>query len=82
MQRTLDLPKGIEKKLDILIAVGLYKSKNEVIKTATRKLLGRYKNYIKPIDKVKEQLAMEIPADVELSEEIIKMRRKEMEPGD
>lgn len=65
------------KEIEVLMAIGSYKSKSEEIKSYLRKLLGEYRSFIKPIDRVKEELAKEIPKEIEVSEEVIAMRREE-----
>jgi len=67
------------RELEALIAAGLYKTRSETIKDHLRQMLSEYKEYIMSHDEVKRVLAEEIPQDVELSEEIVAMRRRELE---
>ncbi len=63
--------------MEVLIAVGLYKTKSEMIKDSLRTLLREYKDYLMPIDQVKEMLS-DIPQEVELSEEVVALRKREI----
>jgi len=65
-----------EQQMDVLIAMGLYKTESEAIKDSLRGLLRQYKGYLMPNAQVKEVLA-EIPQEVELSEELAAQRRRE-----
>jgi Arc/MetJ-type ribon-helix-helix transcriptional regulator len=66
-------------QLEVLIAMGLYKSRSEAIRDHLRQFLAGYKDYLMPIAEVKKFLAMEIPQEHELSEDIIAMRKREIE---
>ena len=54
---TTDLPKSMDKELDALVAVGLYKSKSEALRDALRELLYKYKDKITNIDDLRKEMA-------------------------
>ncbi len=76
MKLDFKLPRTAAEQTEALIAMGLYKTHSETIKDSLRALLREYKEYLMPIDQVRQVLA-EIPQEVELSEEIVAMRKRE-----
>ncbi|MBI1742887.1 hypothetical protein HYR54_07445 [Candidatus Acetothermia bacterium] len=67
----------VEKQTEVLIAVGLYKTQSETIKDSLRAMLRQYKGNLMPLPRVRAALA-EIPQEVELSEEVVALRKREM----
>ncbi|UCF08269.1 MAG: ribbon-helix-helix protein, CopG family [Thermoplasmata archaeon] len=54
---TTDLPKTMDKELDALVAIGLYKSKSEALRDALRDLLFKYKDKIGHIDDLRKEMS-------------------------
>ena len=71
-----DLAKA-QKKVEALIAMGLYRVRVSAIKDRIRELYGEYKGYLKPNEDVRRLLAREIPEEERLSQEIVEFRRAE-----
>ncbi len=53
---TTDLPKTMDKELDALVAVGLYKSKSEALRDALRELLYKYRDKISNIQDLRKEM--------------------------
>jgi endonuclease III len=66
-----------KKKVEDLIAIGLYQARANKVKEYIMTLYKNYEGYLKPIDDVREILTREI-GKKSLSKEVIKLRRKEM----
>jgi len=66
-----------KKKVEDLIAIGLYQARANKVKEYIMTLYKNYEEYLKPIDNVREILTKEI-GKKSLSKEVIKLRRKEM----
>jgi endonuclease III len=66
-----------KKKVEDLIAIGLYQARANKVKEYIMTLYKNYEKYLKPIDDVREILTREI-GKKSLSKEVIKLRRKEM----
>jgi endonuclease III len=66
-----------KKKVEDLIAIGLYQARANKVKEYIMTLYKNYEGYLKPIDNVREILTKEI-GKKSLSKEVIKLRRKEM----
>jgi endonuclease III len=66
-----------KKKVEDLIAIGLYQARANKVKEYIMTLYKNYEGYLKPIDDVREILTREIKKK-SLSKEVIKLRRKEM----
>jgi endonuclease III len=66
-----------KKKVEDLIAIGLYQARANKVKEYRMTLYKNYEGYLKPIDDVREILTREI-GKKSLSKEVIKLRRKEM----
>jgi Arc/MetJ-type ribon-helix-helix transcriptional regulator len=77
MKLDYGLPEGVQKELEVLIAMGLYKTKSETMKDYLRKLSGEYRSHLRPIEEVRKMLGEEIPSHVELSQEILDLRKRE-----
>ena len=54
---TTDLPNAMDKELDALVAIGLYKSKSEALRDALRELLFKYKDKIMNIDALRKEMS-------------------------
>lgn len=54
---TTDLPKIMDKELDALVAVGLYKSKSEALRDALRELLYKYRDKISSIEELRKEMS-------------------------
>ncbi len=54
---TTDLPKAMDRELDALVAIGLYKSKSEALRDALRELLFKYKDKIMNIDALRKEMS-------------------------
>ena len=54
---TTDLPKTMDKELDALVAIGLYKSKSEALRDALRELLYKYKDKIGRLEDLRKEMA-------------------------
>ena len=63
--------------LEIILALGRYKSGQKEIKARLRKFIAAHKRYLMSIDQVRELLALEVPQSVQMSEEIVMARRRE-----
>jgi len=66
-----------KKKVEDLIAIGLYQARANKVKEYIMTLYKNYEKYLKPIDDVREILTREI-GKKSLSKEVVKLRRKEM----
>jgi endonuclease III len=66
-----------KKKVEDLIAIGLYQARANKVKEYLMTLYKNYEEYLKPIDDVREILTREI-GKKSLSKEDIKLRRKEI----
>jgi endonuclease III len=66
-----------KKKVEDLIAIGLYQARANKVKEYLMTLYKNYEEYLKPIDEVREILTREI-GKKSLSKEDIKLRRKEI----
>ena len=66
-----------QKRVEDLVAISLYRARNNKIKEYVRQLYGRYEPYLKPIEEVREILAKEICKEKMLSQEVIDLRRRE-----
>jgi endonuclease III len=66
-----------KKKVEDLIAIGLYQARANKVKEYIMTLYKNYEGYLKPIDDVREILTREI-GKKSLSKEVVKLRRKEM----
>ncbi|MBE0478724.1 hypothetical protein IBX65_06360 [Candidatus Aerophobetes bacterium] len=73
MKQTIDLPEGM-RKIDALIAVGLYKTRTQNIKENLKSLLSGYD--VKPVYEVREKLNKQLKT--RLSDEVRKIREEEM----
>jgi len=73
MRQRVDIPEGM-KEIEILVAIGLYKTRTENIRESLKDLLST--SCVKPIYEVREQLNEQIKRD--LSEEVRKIRKEEM----
>lgn len=73
MKQTIDLPEGM-RKVEALIAIGLYKSRTENIKGRLKGLLSKYQ--VKPTHEIRGKLDEQVKGD--LSEEVRKIREEEM----
>ena len=73
MRQTIDLPEGV-RKIDALIAVGLYKTRTQNIKETLKSILLGY--HVKPIYEVRNKLNKQVK--IRLSDEVRKTREEEM----
>jgi ABC-type nitrate/sulfonate/bicarbonate transport system substrate-binding protein len=64
------------RKVEDLIAVGLYQARANKVKEYIMTLYKRCEKYLKPIEDVREILAREI-GERSLSQEVIELRRRE-----
>jgi len=53
---TTDLPNLMDKELEALIAVGLYKSKSEALRDALRELLYKYQHKVGNIEDLRKEM--------------------------
>lgn len=66
-----------QSRVEAMIAMGLYQIRVNAIKDKIRELYEPYKDYLKPINEVKEILAKEIHVEERLSQEIVELRKAE-----
>jgi endonuclease III len=66
-----------KKRVEDLIAIGLYQVKASRVREYVRALHREYEKYLKPLEDVREILAREVGAR-SLSKEVVELRRKEM----
>ena len=69
-----DLLKEVTSELEVLIAVGLYKTRSEQMKDYLSKLSARYKGHLESIEEVREALDKRLKGRA-LSEEIREIMR-------
>lgn len=67
---------GVKDKVELLIALGLYKAKSETIKDRLRKLSSRYKITMS-LQELREDLDRKL-GEKSLSQAVVKMREEEM----
>ena len=66
-----------KKKVEDLIAIGLYQAKASRVKEYVMALYKEYEKYLKPLEDVREVLAREVGGR-SLSKEVVELRRKEI----
>jgi endonuclease III-like uncharacterized protein len=66
-----------KKKVEGLIAIGLYQAKANRVKAYVMMLYKGYEKYLKPLEDVREILAREVGGR-SLSKEVVELRRKEI----
>ncbi|MGQ9691212.1 MAG: hypothetical protein ACUVQY_08130 [Thermoproteota archaeon] len=67
-----------QKRVEELIAIGLYQARANRMKGYVRELYKGYEPYLKPLNKVREMLASEMTGEKTLSQEVVELRRKEI----
>ncbi len=65
------------RKVEDLIAIGLYQARANKVKEYVMTLYKRYEKYLKPIEDVREILAREVGGK-SLSQEVVELRRREI----
>jgi endonuclease III-like uncharacterized protein len=65
-----------KRKVEDLIAIGLYQAKANRVKEYVMTLYKEYEKYLKPVEDVREILAREVGGR-SLSKEVVELRRKE-----
>ncbi len=78
MKFMTDVERLDQKRIEDLIAISLYQARVNKVKEYIRKLYRSYEAYLKPLEKVREILAKEIPEEMSLSQEIVELRIKEI----
>ena len=68
---------SIQRRVEELIAISLYRAKADKIKDHLRTLLRSYESCLRPLEEVRTVLAKEIPCDRTLSQEVVELRRRE-----
>jgi hypothetical protein len=66
------------KRIEDLIATGLYKAKTQRIKGYIRELFGEYEQYLKPIEEVRKRVDEEIPYETSMSQVVVELRKKSL----
>jgi len=66
------------KRVEDLIATGLYRTRVRRMKMRIRELYVEYEPYLRPLDEVRAILGGEVPAEKSVSQEIVELRRREI----
>jgi len=72
-----EIEESTKKKVEDLIAIGLYQAKANRVREYEMALYREYEKYLKPLKDVREILAREVGGR-SLSEEVVELRRKEI----
>ena len=67
-----------QKRVEDLIAISLYQARANRVKEYVRRLYRSYEPYLKPLEKIREILAKEIPEREALSQDVVELRRREI----
>jgi len=66
-----------QKRIEALIAISLYQARVTKVKEYVRELYKSYEPHLRPLEEVRKILAKELPEGETLSQEIVKLRRRE-----
>lgn len=67
----------VQKRVEDLIAISLYRARINKVKEYVKKLYKSYEPHLIPLEEVRETLAKEITEEKTLSQEVVELRRRE-----